>query len=233
MATVHFYGISKVREAFVNKGIPYYTIVSGKKIIHKNTTVDDLEEAADGLQEFLEMLNPTKSDTYSLNIYESIPAGGINSKTPEDYGFNFKLRELDGTYEEWMEKNEVQKQQRQSNWNEMFSRISAIEQRLSEKEIEDDDDDDDDEQPTGLSGVLGSLLDRPEVQGAIVNFIGQMFAPKSAKIAGTGESDASLDETLETLKKYDPQLENDLKLLAEMAVNNTAQFNFLLTMLRK
>lgn len=232
MPTVHFWGIENVVEAFTNKELPYFAIVSGKKIIHKNQDIEDINEAAENLRSFLNMLNSASSDIYTLNIYEQVPAGGIKSNTAEDYGLNFKLNDLPLPANKYFEAREQTKIERQNRWDELFSRISAIEQKLLEEELEEEEEEED----SSIGGVLNTMLKKPEVQGAILNFVGNMFTPQAKKpgaIAGVDALPGSIEESLAILKKYDTRLEEDLKLLADMAVNNTAQFNFLLTMLRK
>lgn len=228
MPTVHFWGIENVAEAFTNKGLPYFAVISGKKIIHKNQEIEDINEAAENLTSFLNMLNSASSDIYTLNIYEQVPAGGIKSNTAEDYGLNFKLNDLPLPASKYFEAREQTKADRQNKWDELFSRISAIEQKLQEE-----DEDEEEEEDNSINGVFNSLLAKPEVQGAILNFVGNMFTPQTKKPGAIAGVPGSLEDSITILKKYDPNLEEDLKLLADMAVNNTAQFNFLLTMLRK
>jgi len=47
------------------------------------------------------------------------------------------------------------------------------------------------------------------------------------------DQDGKIDEAIEVLKQFDANLGDDLLLLAEMALNDKQQFNFLLKMLRK
>lgn len=233
MPTVHFWGIENVVEAFTNKELPYFAIISGKKIIHKNQDIEDINEAAENLRSFLNMLNTASGDLYTINIYESVPAAGIKSNTPEDYGLNFKLNELPLPASKYFEAQAQTKIERQSKWDELFSRISAIEQKLQEEDLEEEEEEEED---SSIGGVLNTMLKKPEIQGAILNFVGNMFAQpvkKPGALAGVDTQPGSLEESLAILRKYDTRLEEDLKLLADMAVNNTAQFNFLLTMLRK
>jgi hypothetical protein len=46
------------------------------------------------------------------------------------------------------------------------------------------------------------------------------------------DQDAKIDEAIETLKQFSPNLGDDLILLAQLALNDPQQFKFLLKMLR-
>lgn len=117
--------------------------------------------------------------------------------------------------------------------NEVLSRLSAIEQKLTET-------DDDEPEANDTQNVIGQIIQNPAImnviQGLIMRAVDKLIpvnAAANAGIAGMPEDSDKLATALEILKNADPQLENDLMLLAQLAVNDPAQFQFLLKMLRK
>ena len=82
------------------------------------------------------------------------------------------------------------------------------------------------------------LVQNPDVVnflvGTVQTIIDRILPPKKtiAGIAGIEES-TKLNQALDILRKHDPNLEDDLMILANMAENSPLQFKMLLNMLRK
>ena len=112
-----------------------------------------------------------------------------------------------------------------------MTRLAAIEQKSTEPEEEEEEEEE--PKPEGVMGMINGLVEKPEIQAAIIAWVGRILTPPKIAAVGSVPSAGSLEETLAILKKADPQLEADLALLAKMATDNPGQFNFLLSMLRK
>lgn len=117
--------------------------------------------------------------------------------------------------------------------NEVLSRLSAIEQKLTES-------DDDEPENNDTQNVIGQIIQNPAImnviQGLILRAVDKLIPGNPAanvSIAGMPEDSDKLSTALEILKKADPELDNDLMLLAQLAINDPGQFQFLLKMLRK
>jgi hypothetical protein len=234
--TADFHGIDQVCEAFEHNGIPFWAVWNGSNCLCANDEVSDISAATDLLRDFLSRLSPATNNTYHLKIYRDVPEGGITEKTVPSRGAGFRLFELPGgpleyMQSKWAKKNETLQIASSAN-NEIMTRLAAIEQKLSEPEEEEEEEEE--EKPEGIMGVINGLAQKPEIQAAIIAWVGKILTPPG-KIAAVGSvpGDGSLDDSLAILKKADPQLENDLALLAKMATENPGQFNFLLSMLRK
>ena len=237
MAAVHFTNKESLVDAFRNKGIPYFAVVSGSLIIHKNQKIDDVEDAATELDSFLDMLNQGSNAVYVLRIYEAVPSGGIKDKTPADYGLNFRLN-IDGMLPE---PSRIAYLKNRDDYDKrLMERLEAIEAKINGV----DDEDAEDEQPaqTGLAGVLNGLISNPAIQQALISrLIGLVdkFLPPvnptimsgSPAINGINEEQKTLDNALTILRKHCPNLEEKLMALANLAEAEPAQFQMLIKML--
>lgn len=227
-SAVHFTGIDNTVDAFIKKGIPYFAVVSGKQIIHKNQDETSVEAAAIELENFLNMLNTGSNAIYTLRIYEAIEGGKITDKTPSDYGLNFRLN-MDGMTvgNSRIAYLDNRNSLLETN-NEILSKLSAMEARLEAMEDEDESEEPED--------MISGLMKNPEIQGMLVGMLTSFLKPtatgavKPTAIAGISEN--KLTEALEILKQHDPHIDEDLMKLAEIAVNNPSQFQMLLKMLR-
>lgn len=226
-SAVHFRGIDAILQAFQNKGIPYFAVSSGKQIIHKNATSEDMDEAAAELENFLRMLNQGSNAVYTLKIYEDIPKAGIKENTPADYSLNFRLN-----FDTMMpDASQIASyNNRNDQYQNIMAAIAALNARIDE--VEEEDDDEEDEQPQTVAGFLNGMIQRPEVQQMIMSGVMNFFN-KSTPTAMAGFDDDKLDQAILILKANDDKLGDDLMKLAQLAQNNPAQFNMLLGMLRQ
>jgi len=116
--------------------------------------------------------------------------------------------------------------------NSLKSQIAALQMKL------DEEDEEDEEEPE--EGGLAGFFKNPAMQNILIQQLSGLFMPttKVTNMAGVldgaeADQDAKIDEAIEVLKQFDTNLGDDLLLLAEMALNDKQQFNFLLKMLRK
>ena len=78
------------------------------------------------------------------------------------------------------------------------------------------------------------------MQNMLIQQLQGMFMPNTTKVTNVAgvldgvesDQDQKIDEAIETLKQYTPNLGDDLILLAQIALNDPQQFKFLLKMLR-
>lgn len=122
--------------------------------------------------------------------------------------------------------------------NEIVSRLSAIEERLSAQEEEEEP-----EPANPQAAMIGAFLANPAVVTTlqtllmrIVDGVVPSQAPAPVRLSGVGDDAPQFDteklnRALVILKRADPNLEDDLLKLAAMAEENPKQFAFLLKML--
>ena len=239
MAAVHFTSKDAIVDAFRNKRIPYFAVVSGSQIIHKNQTIADVDVAADELETFLSMLNEGSNAVYTLRIFEEIPKGGIKDKTPADYGLNFRLN-IEGMLPE--PSRIAYLRNRDDYDKQLMSRLDAIEAKING--VDDEEEAEEEPAKNGMIGVINGLIQNPQIQQAIVSrligFIDKILPPVQNQnfmsnvapaINGIAEDQQKLDEALTILRKHCPNLEDKLLALANLAEAEPAQFQMLIKML--
>jgi hypothetical protein len=117
--------------------------------------------------------------------------------------------------------------------NSLKSQIAALQMKLDE---EDEEDEEDEPEEGGLAGFFKN----PVMQNMLIQQLQGMFMPNTTKVTNVAgvldgvesDQDQKIDEAIETLKQYTPNLGDDLILLAQIALNDPQQFKFLLKMLR-
>ena len=115
--------------------------------------------------------------------------------------------------------------------NSLKSQIAALQMKLDEEEEEEETEE----------GGLAGFFKNPQMQNMALQFLSGLLMPPTTKVTNMAgvmdgaatDQDAKIDDAIEVLKQFDANLGDDLLLLAEMALNDKQQFNFLLKMLRK
>lgn len=110
------------------------------------------------------------------------------------------------------------------------SQIAALQMKLDEEEEE--------EEPE--EGGLAGFMKNPMIQNMLIQQLQGIFMPTTTKVTNVAgvldgaanDQDSKIDEAIETLKQFSPNLGDDLILLAQLALNDPQQFKFLLKMLR-
>lgn len=229
-------GAAQVLAAYKANDIGPWAIFAGKEMFLANDDVN-VETGASMLAEALDLLGAGGSEgTYILRVYDT-NGEKITYKTDPCRGFPFKLYEEQGS----------PYQRNQKVITEQAARIERLEAALLEAK------EDDEEEEGGVMGMINGLIAQPQIQQAIVAgianamsglpaIIGKFFnmnnGQQPGRVAGinVGLSAAQQDkveDALELLSQRDPQLGDHLFAIAQIAVNNPAQYNMLLGMLPK
>jgi len=116
--------------------------------------------------------------------------------------------------------------------NSLKSQIAALQMKL------DEEDEEEEEEPE--EGGLAGFMKNPMIQNMLIQQLTGLFMPNTTKVTNVAgvldsavtEQDEKIDEAIETLKQFSPNLGDDLILLAQLALNDPKQFQFLLKMLR-
>ena len=124
--------------------------------------------------------------------------------------------------------------------NNLIGEISILKSQIAALQMKLDEEDEEDEEDEPEEGGLAGFFKNPIMQNMLIQQLQGMFMPtnKITNVAGVldgaaNDQDSKIDEAIEVLKQFDANLGDDLLLLAEMALNDKQQFNFLLKMLRK
>ena len=224
-------GTDKALEYFASEGSIYFALYegAGKDPVLQNFKgkYEDLDECIEKLKNYFNCITPDPKTVYVLKWWDEKPEFNKGKVITSCEGSLKFITNTDDEVNEYV----AGYRERVGNYNNaILSRLEAIEQKISN-----DDQDDNDEQNNkqGLAGIVNN----PEFQSMIVQYIGaivdRVLPIKKQSVAINGFDDNKLEEALTILKKHDPELENDLMILAEMAQKNPGQFKFLLSMLRK
>lgn len=224
-------GTDKALDYFSNEGSIFFALYegAGKDPVLQNFKgkYEDLEECIEKLKNYFNLITPDPKTVYILKWWDEKPEFNKGKVITSNEGAVKFVTNTDDEINEYI----AGYRERVGNYNNaILSRLEAIEQKISN-----DDQEDDDDQPEqkGLAGIVNN----PEFQSMIVQYIGaivdRVLPIKKQSVAINGFDDNKLDQALSILKKHDPELENDLMILADMAENNPGQFKFLLSMLRK
>jgi hypothetical protein len=207
---------------------PFWSNIKGK--------FEDVDECIERIRQKFAGTGSDRSTRYHLVFWEDKPKlqNGIPIE-PATETIIFILAteaQISGNVQYYM--------QRDNRENEIISRLAAIEEKMN------GEDEDEEPQPSTQEQIISGIMANPALMTglqAIIMRIVDNFVPakqspvKLARVAETGAPDnidlAKLDQALTILKNADPQLEDDLMLLANLAQNDPHQFNFLLKMLRK
>lgn len=231
-------GIEKAIARYEKKGTIYFALYCGSDkypaVNGLNGRYDELSECVEEIKEYFEDITPDHKKVYSIVWYEG-------SVKPDQKG---KISDIPEGSVKFITSNPEQiqtyiegYQQRQQQYigtrdNEILSRISALE---SSKKNDHEDEYEETEKP--VNALMG-LVQNPDVVnffvGTVQTIIDRILPPKKtiAGIAGIDDN-SKLNQALEILRKHDPNLDDDLLILANMAENSPLQFKMLLNMLRK
>jgi len=222
-------GTDKALQYYQEEGTPIFALYegAGKDPVCHNLKgkFDDIEESIELIKKYFNYITPDPRTKYVIKFWDEKPqfdAKGKLTTTPDG-----SLRFITNNDEEVSEYIAGYQQRVGSYNNEILSRLAAIETKMNEPDEEEE------EKPDFISGIVSN----PEIQHIIVGYIGMIvdrLIPMKKTVAINGVTDQNkLEVALEILSKHDEELDNDLFLLATMAENDAAQFQFLLKMLRK
>jgi hypothetical protein len=116
--------------------------------------------------------------------------------------------------------------------NSLKSQIAALQMKLDEE--------DEEEEEEAEEGGLAGFFKNPQMQSMLLQTLQGILMPTTTKVTNmagvmdgaANDQDEKIDEAIETLKQFSPNLGDDLILLAQLALNDPKQFQFLLKMLR-
>ena len=223
-------GTDKALQYYQEEGTPIFALYEGAAkdpVCHNlKGKFDDIEESMELIKKYFNYITPDPRTKYVIKFWDERPqfdAKGKLTSTPDG-----SLRFITNNDEEVAEYINGYQQRVGSYNNEILSRLSAIETKMNEPDEEEEE-----HKPDFISGIVSN----PEIQNMIVGYIGMIvdrLIPLKKTVAINGVTDNNkMQIALEILQRHDPELDNDLFLLATMAENDPGQFEFLLKMLRK
>ena len=232
---------------YTEHGTPWYALYNGKPTArHGNVMMQNWRGKLEDIEECAQHIRDRFADTgidgktrYTLAWWDDKPR--MSKGTPDDPPAGSVVF-VCATYDQIEEKiNGVMAYRERVGYanNELVSRLAAIEAKLNEEPEEEP------EVNANQAAIMGALQN-PAVMQAIQVMMMRLIdrvlptqAPGPVKLAGAPVMDPptfdmeKLNAALSILKDADPNLEDDLLRLAEIAQQDPGQFSFLLKMLRK
>jgi hypothetical protein len=198
---------------------------TGVQLQHRYSKMDDAEDNRKSLVYILETLRDSGDAVgYTIKLHKKATKEGFFAKDDQAAASeSFILCEPQPYYPQPV--GYAPQPQPSGEIEALKARIAALELELSEEEEEEEE-----EPESPISQTLGAIFTRPDIQNALIAGILGSFGntPKPRAMAGTG---STKDEALAILAE-NGVTDDDLMLLAQMAVNSPAQFNWLLKSLR-
>lgn len=229
-------GMGQILAGFDFQETPYFAVYQGRDLKFQ-CLENNSEVARDILAQNLAVLETNQNTSpFKIVFYYDLDKAGKLAKANEKGSNTFRVCEPMGTGGQMVAGaggGHVA-----ALMQEVRELKEVVQQRFEQEEEEE-------ESPTahqGIGGVVGALLQNPEVQSALIgrvlSFLDQILPPATPKqvgaIAGIGEAVSGSNPYLEAIKDLEAagmSLE-DLRKLATLARTNGPMFNLLLSQLR-
>lgn len=222
--------LSDIVDAYQKDGAPYFAVKSGKSILERHE-INDTEEGAEKLEEFLKKAGNSKLTVYT---FKSIPKTGITEKSEPYKIFPYQAEYTMEQKEDYYQRSGIA--------GAIIAEVRDVKRELAEvrakMDAEETDEDLEETMEPAPGGMLGALLGSPAVQTMISNVLANITAnmvsrpapaptARPVHLAGVEVDDVAAS-CLEVLMAKGMTIE-DLKKLADMAPDRIA---FLLSILR-
>lgn len=241
--------LDQLIDNFTAGSAPFFVIMDGRNICQgKNATLEDVQEAADRLRNFLRTLPEDSKAIYKIYCFEKVPHGKFQGEVKKVIANGD--HDLLLTYCAWMPKEispetvearAVARYQAQQEREQMRAEIAEIKQLLMKKAIEENEEDDEEiEAQAQPNNILGALINNPQMQSvlsaSLAAMVSKFFNPSGqptavAGVPGEDQESERIAQAIDRLRVYDSELAAHLEKLATMAETNTTQFKTLLNFL--
>ena len=233
---VMYTGVDNIMEGFSLHENPIFSVWKGKDLLFSHNEAD-FSKAEDLLKKNLSAWEKAgNNDALKIVFHPEADPKYITNKTPISGTIYVRCCEVGQAGNFYLPITGGNQQFVTGTREEiMMQKINELESRL--KAFEEDPEEIEEESGIGkVMGTVNSLMSNPQIAEIITGILGQ-FIPGQNKnplrsVAGIPES-PEFTNALNYLSQVDPDFENDIILLANMARTNKQQFLFLVGMLRK
>lgn len=205
--SVQFTNKGTVIRAYENRNVEAWSLWQGRQFLFKGMGTEELETVLNAIAD------GGTNGIYTLKVYEDIEDSSlIKSKTEDDGSFNFRLNEPSMGLP----------QHTLTSYNHLDERLKRLEESPEVEDIE--------EVQVTTNSIIGELMGNPAIAALIpvlidklVNFLGanQNKPPESQNQVSSGN-------VVESMKAIDPNFENHLAKLQQIAVKNPALYDMLI-----
>lgn len=242
--TIVFRGCAQVIEAYQANDIGPWAIINGSTVL----CADEATTTAEGVKTLEEMLarlqRGNSRASFDLKVYKLKPGEEILPTTKEYRGFRFSLYE-EGEMTPWESGRRQGLQVYDERLAEMTREITELKAALAKAEEMEEE-----EKPTSVNAMISGILEMPNVKQALsmklIGLIDKVIpmnlggASRPAAIAGVPSGGSLLDaeqqqkvqQAVNILCTKDAQLGDHLLGVANIAVTNPSQYQWLVDMLK-
>ena len=221
---VHHVDTDSVLDAFDELECPAVAIFQGRSLVFSYVGPDVKDASAKLEKQLINIQKSGSEAVHTLRIYlDCEDRKAITYKTSDNGSFNFRLNEP-GPYK---------RRGQYADGPSLTERVMGIEGKLDQLINDEGEGEEITGEPVGLIGQVMEVIKNPEAMTGIMQIIGgirEMFAGKPIPVLSGLPGDNS--DPIAILTQYDPDILNDLKLLARLAQKDKAQFDSLIRMLR-
>lgn len=231
MATHAMYNdVDSVKRNFIRNNYPYYIVCDSKnEILWLNDSEDNIDEAAQMLVDDLKSIRAYNSAIFTVKHFAKVPNNGLKKTSESDCISTFKQSNVDEIKENF-------NNDKFAFQNELLRTLKMMQDDMQEMKmkiaIEDSEPDEKIESEMSGSGLVGRVLENPQVINLLTNICANLFtnniAPNQIKALAGVESD-SLENIIEKLFNKGVTVD-DLNILANKP---ESEIKLLLTLLRK
>ncbi len=236
-SSVQFYGVDNILTAYDNCEIPDWAFLQGKGIICAYNDGDQTEGRS-RLEQWLGMLEQSRSTAvYALQLYKD-PGGDITNKTPYNFRFQCKLVDEEAEFGRGAITNK---------------RVAELEARLAEYQKEEEEG----EEIGGVQGFIAGIVKDPQMRqmaiAGIVGLVRKFFGPPGAPVTVSGvpttenidgmeeregkaynslseHEQKKLTAAMIVLMEGDPEIGTNLLKLASILQNDPGKYKLLCSM---
>ena len=223
-----FTGVQNILSAYENLAeTPFYSVWKGKDLLFQFNEADSVKGYEKLKEQLLAAEQNNNRDILKIKIHPVKAKPYITDVTPHIATMYIRVCAWDSQqYSNNLLQSNTINDKVLETLNGINSRLVALEEEEEIEEVETD-------QFSKISGVIGtvsSLLEHPLIAGIVSKFINMPNAQPAAAISGINNT---YDSAVDLLRRVDPDFENDICKLAEIAEKKPLAFKLLIAELRE
>jgi hypothetical protein len=243
-----FRGCGQVLGAYTANDMPSWAICNGKDIMFASEE-SDMAQGEGSLRECLDLIKKGGSKAiFTLRVYEFEGKVKILSNTPFSRAIPFTVFDDEEDLAPYDQRRRGYMREVEDRLQSQDKQILELKEQLAEAEEQE-------EKPKGINGFLAGVMESPQGQAMFWNVIGAIVSKivpmggqmQPAAVAGIGQAQEEpetlvsvlepgqpdkVQQAINVLCTKDPRLGDHLLAVANIAREDQARYNFLISMLK-